>query len=132
MEDQSIAHERGSEKSFGIVFAVVFAIVGAYLFNKSGALVWWPFIVSFILLVLAFAMPSVLRLPNIWWFKFGILLGSIIAPLVMAVVYLIVMVPIGLLIRLSGKDLLRLKLDPQTDSYWIERETPPQPMKNQF
>ena len=132
MEGQSFEHERGTEKNFGIVFAAVFAIVGAYLFWTSGTITWWPFIVATAFIITAFAFPRILHWPNFLWFKFGLLLGRIIAPLVMAVVYLVVMVPLGLLIRLFGKDLLRLELDPNADSYWIEREVPPQPMKNQF
>ena len=132
VEEQSIEHSIGSERSFGIVFAVVFAIIGGYIYWTSGVVTWWPFFVASLFIVAAFVFPRLLRWPNHIWFKFGLLLGRIIAPLVMAVVYLLVMAPLGLLMRLLGKDLLRLKLDSQCDSYWIERETPPQPMKNQF
>ena len=132
MEGHSIEHDRGTEKNFGIVFAAVFAIIGIYISWTSSAITWWPFIASAVFIVAAFAFPRILHWPNILWFKFGLLLGRIIAPLVMAIVYLLVMVPLGLLIRLFGKDLLCLELDPEADTYWIERETPPQPMKNQF
>jgi len=132
VEGQSIEHERGTERNFGIVFATVFAIVGGYLYWKSGTVTWWPFVVAAAFAITAIAFPRVLHWPNILWFKFGLLLGRVIGPLVMAVVYLLVMVPLGLLVRLFGKDLLRLKLDAETESYWIKRELPPQPMKNQF
>ncbi len=122
----------GSERNFGFVFAAVFAIVGVYIYWKWDTVAWWPFITSAVFALTAVAFPRLLRWPNILWFKFGLLLGRVIAPLVMAIVYLLVMAPLGLLMRLLGKDLLRLRLDSETDSYWIERETPPQPMKNQF
>ena len=132
MEGQSIEHTIGSERNFGTVFAVVFAIIGGYIYWTSGVISWWPFVVASVFIVAAFAFPRMLRWPNRIWFKFGLLLGRIIAPLVMAVVYLLVIAPLGLLMRMLGKDLLRLELDSQSDSYWIERKTPPQPMKNQF
>ena len=132
MEGHSFENERGTEKNFGLVFAAVFTIVGLYLFWARGTITLWPFATAVLFALAAFAFPRILHWPNYVWFKFGLLLGRIIAPIVMAIVYLIVMVPLGLLIRLFGKDLLRLKLDPQSNSYWIERKDPPQPMKNQF
>ena len=83
-------------------------------------------------LAIAVFVPSVLRIPNHWWSRFGIFLGKIIGPIVMAVVYLVTLIPMGLYVRLTGKDILHLKLDPESESYWIARETPPQSMKNQF
>jgi len=74
----------------------------------------------------------VLELPNKLWFKFGMLLGSIIAPVVMALVYFITVVPTGLIMRLLGKDLLKQKLDKNAKSYWIKRSEPIGSMKNQF
>jgi hypothetical protein len=71
-------------------------------------------------------------LPNKLWFKFGIFLGSIIAPIVILIVYFITVIPTGLIMRLLGKDLLRQKLDKNTKSYWIERREPIGSMKNQF
>jgi len=81
---------------------------------------------------LTFTAPQVLSLPNKLWFMFGTLLGSIVAPIVMALVYFITVLPIGLIMRLLGKDLLKQKLDKNAKSYWIERDEPIGPMKNQF
>ena len=77
-------------------------------------------------------MPRVLILPNKIWFKFGMLLGSIIAPIVMALVYFITVLPTGFIMHLLGKDLLKQKLDKSAKSYWIERTEPIGSMKNQF
>jgi hypothetical protein len=127
-----IPTEQSSEKSFGIVFSIVFFIVGLYPLVNSEGLRIWALIVSVVFLLLAFVTPKVLILPNKLWFKFGMLLGSIIAPIVMALVYFLTVLPTGLIMRLLGKDLLKQKLDKNTKSYWIERSEPIGSMKNQF
>ena len=83
-------------------------------------------------LLLAYLAPKVLIFPNKLWFKFGLLLGSIIAPIVMAIIYFITVVPTGIVMRLLGKDLLNQKLDINAKSYWIERTDSIGSMKNQF
>jgi hypothetical protein len=127
-----LSTEQGSEKSFGIVFSIVFLIVALYPLMNSEDLRIWALVVSAIFSFLAFAAPQVLALPNKLWFKFGILLGSIIAPIVMALVYFLTVLPTGLIMRLLGKDLLKQKLDKNAKSYWIERNEPMGSMKNQF
>ena len=82
--------------------------------------------------MLAYVAPKILSLPNKLWFKFGLLIGSIIAPILMALVYFITVLPIGLILRLLGKDLLKLRIDKNTKSYWIERSEPVGSMKQQF
>ena len=124
--------EQSSPKSFGIVFSIVFLIVALYPLTNSEGVNIWALIVSAIFLSLAFAVPQVLVLPNKLWFKFGILLGSIIAPIVMALVYFLTVLPTGLIMRLLGKDLLKQKLDKNAKSYWIKRDEPMGSMKNQF
>ena len=124
--------EQSSPKSFGIVFSIVFLIVSLYPLTNSEGLSIWAIIVSTIFLLLAFAAPKTLATPNKLWLKFGILLGSIIAPIVMAFVYFITVLPTGLIMRLLGKDLLKQKLDKNAKSYWIERSEPMGSMKNQF
>ena len=119
-------------KSFGILFSVVFLIVSLYPLINSEDIRFWAIIISTIFLLLAFTAPQVLILPNKLWFKFGILLGSIIAPIVMALVYFLTVLPTGLIMRLLGKDLLRQKLDKAAKSYWIERSELMGSMKNQF
>ena len=130
--DSHIQASQGSEKSFGVVFSIVFLIVALYPLANSEDLRIWALIVSAIFLLLAFVAPNVLSLPNKLWYKFGILLGSIIAPIVMALVYFLTVLPTGLVLRLLGKDLLRQKLDKNAKSYWIDRTEPVGSMKNQF
>jgi len=124
--------EKSSEKSFGIVFSIVFLIIALYPLTNSEDIRLWAIIISAIFLLLAFVAPKVLALPNKLWFKFGILLGSIIAPMVMALVYFIAVLPTGLIMRFLGKDLLKQKLDKNAKSYWVKRSEPMGSMKNQF
>jgi hypothetical protein len=121
-----------TEKSFGVVFSIVFLLVALYPLINSEGLRIWALSISAIFLLLAYVAPKVLNLPNRLWFKFGILLGSIIAPIVMSLVYFITVLPTGIIMRLLGKDLLKQKLDKNTKSYWIERKEPMGSMKNQF
>jgi len=127
-----IATEQSSPKSFGIVFSIVFLIVGLYPLVNSEDLYIWALIVSAVFLLLAFLVPNVLSLPNKLWLKFGILLGSIVAPIVMALVYFLTVLPTGLIMRLLGKDLLKIKLDKNAKSYWVARNKSVGSMKNQF
>ena len=132
---KSYAHSEGeqsSPKSFGIVFSIVFLIVSLYPLINSEGIRSWALAVSAIFLFLAFIAPNTLSLPNKLWFKFGMLLGSIIAPIVMALVYFLTVLPTGLIMRLFGKDLLNRKLDKNAKSYWIERTEQMGSMKNQF
>ena len=127
-----ISTEQSSEKSFGVVFSIVFLIVSLYPLINSESLRIWALIVSIIFFLLAFLAPKILVLPNKLWFKFGLLIGSIVAPIVMAFVYFVTVLPTGLIMRLLGKDLLKQKLDKNAKSYWIERKEPMGSMKNQF
>ena len=124
--------EKSSEKSFGIVFAIVFLVIALYPLTNFSPINIWSLSVSALFLLFAFLMPRVLILPNKIWFKFGMLLGSIIAPIVMALVYFITVLPTGFIMHLLGKDLLKQKLDKSAKSYWIERTEPIGSMKNQF
>ena len=127
-----VSTEQSSEKSFGVVFSIVFLIVALYPLINSEGLRIWALVVSIIFFLLALLAPKVLVLPNKLWFKFGLLLGSIVAPIVMAFVYFVTVLPTGLIMRLLGKDLLKQKLDKNAKSYWIERKEPMGSMKNQF
>ncbi len=125
--------EKSSEKSFGVIFSIVFLIVSLFppLINSEGLRIW-ALVVSAIFLLLAFLGPKVLVLPNKLWFKFGLLIGSIVAPIVMAFIYFVTVLPTGLIMRLLGKDLLKQKLDKNAKSYWVKRSEPMGSMKNQF
>jgi len=127
-----IPTEKSSEKSFGVVFSIVFLIVSLYPLINSESMRIWALIVSTIFFLLAFVAPKVLILPNKLWFKFGLLIGSIVAPFVLTLIYFVTVLPTGLIMRLLGKDLLQQKLDKNAKSYWIERKEPMGSMKNQF
>ena len=132
-EHQShIEIKAGGEKSFGIVFAVVFVLIGLFPLLRGGDVRLWALALAVIFGLLAFFVPRALELPNRLWFKLGMLLGSIIAPIVMVLVYLLTVLPVGLCFRVLGKDPLGRKLDPQATSYWIKREQPVGSMKDQF
>ena len=124
--------EQSSEKSFGVVFSIVFLIIALYPLITSEGLRIWALVASIIFFFLAFIAPKVLVFPNKLWFKFGLLLGSIVAPIVMAFVYFVTVLPTGLIMRLLGKDLLKQKLDKNSKSYWVKRSEPMGSMKNQF
>jgi hypothetical protein len=129
---RDVSSEQSSEKSFGIVFSIVFLIVALYpLINSEGIRVW-ALVVSIIFFLLGFLTPKILVLPNKLWFKFGLLIGSIVAPIFMAFVYYVTVLPTGLIMRLLGKDLLKQKLDKNAKSYWVKRSEPMGSMKNQF
>ena len=127
-----VSTEQSSEKSFGIVFSIVFLIVALYPLINSEGLRIWALVASIIFFFLAFIAPKVLVFPNKLWFKFGLLIGSIVAPIVMAFVYFVTVLPTGLIMRLLDKDLLKQKLDKNAKSYWVKRSEPMGSMKNQF
>ena len=120
-----------SNKSFGIVFFVVFLLIGLYPLTHGENVRIWSLIISCIFLVLGFLNSSILTPFNLLWFKFGILLGKIISPIIMGFVFFLVVTPIGLIMRLFKKDLLKLKKN-NAKSYWIERSINESNMKNQF
>jgi hypothetical protein len=125
----------GSDRAFGLVFAVASAILGALNYWRGHSAWPWWLIASALLLIVALAAPGILHPFNRVWSRFGLLLQRIVQPLVMALLFFTTMAPMGLLIRAMGKDFLRRKYDPSAASYWIVRE-PPGPstdsFKNQF
>ena len=124
--------EQSTEKSFGVVFSIVFLIVALYPIINSEGLRIWALVLSVIFLILAYVSPKLLSFPNKLWFKFGLLIGSIVAPLAITIVYFVAVLPTGLIMRLLGKDLIKKKIDKNLNSYWIERKEPMGSMKNQF
>ncbi len=128
----NVSVEMGSERNFGVVFAIVFAIIALWPLIGGGGIRIWAATIAAICLALAFIAPAALKWPNWLWFKFGMVLGAIVAPVVMALVFLTTFVTIGGIMRLFGKDLLGQKLDPEAQTYWIERTDLPNSMKNQF
>ena len=120
-----------SNKSFGILFCIVFVLIAAWPAMHEGQLRIWPIPISFVFLVLGLLNSKLLSPLNLAWIKFGELLGRIIAPIVMAIVYFLIITPIGLFMRLIGKDLLNTKFS-KDHSYWIKREKNIGSMKRQF
>ena len=121
----------GSNRSFGIVFFVVFLIIATYPLINGDELRIWSLIISIIFLFLGLVNSKILNPFNKLWFKFGIFLGKIISPLVMGTIFFLIVTPIGLLMRLLNKDLLNLRFN-NNGSYWIEKTEPKSKMKNQF
>ena len=120
-----------SNKSFGIVFFVIFLLIAIYPLTNGGDIRIWSGIISFIFLVLGLLNSSILTPLNKIWFKFGIILGKIFSPVIMAIIFFLVVTPTGLIMRILRKDILNLKYN-QNKSYWIEKEGPKSKMKNQF
>ena len=121
----------GSNKSFGIVFFIVFLIIALYPMLKGQDLRLWSLIISFIFLILGMINSSILTPLNKIWFKFGILLGNIISPIVMAIVFFGVVLPTGIVMKILRKDLIGLKNN-NKNTYWIEKKSQMTSMKNQF
>jgi hypothetical protein len=127
-----IQTEISSEKSFGIVFSFVFLIISLYPLINSEDIRVWALVVAVIFFLLDIVVPLVLVFLNKLWFKYGLLLCSIVAPIVMAIIYFVTVLPVVVILRLLGKDLLNQKLDRSAKSYWIKRSEPIGSMKNQF
>ena len=121
----------GSNRSFGIVFFIVFLIISLYPLLHGENIRVWSLIISIIFLVLGLLNSKLLNPLNKMWFKFGLLLGKIISPIVMGIIFFLVVTPIALFMRLLKKDLLNLKFS-KKHTYWIEKSGPKSKMKNQF
>ena len=120
-----------SNRSFGVVFFIVFLLIGLYPLLKGNDLRIWSLIISFIFLVLGLINSRILTPLNKLWFKFGLLLGKFISPIIMGIIFFIVVTPIGIIMRLFKQDLLNLKFN-KKKTYWIDKTDPKSKMKNQF
>ena len=121
-----------SNRSFGIVFFVVFLFIALYPITYSEDIRIWSLIISFIFIILGLLNSKILTPLNKLWFKFGVILGKIISPIIMGIIFFLVVTPIGLIMKVLGKDLLRLKNNKKDNTYWIEKKGPKSKMKNQF
>ena len=121
----------GSNKSFGIVFFIVFLIISLYPLTYDENIRYWSLTISLIFLILGFLNSKILNPLNKLWFKLGIFLGKIVSPLIMGIIFFLVVTPIGFLMRILKKDLLNLKYN-NKKSYWIEKTEPKSKMRNQF
>ena len=120
-----------SNRNFGIVFSIVFLIIALWPFLKGEDLRIWAFIIFLIFLILGLVNAKILTPFNKIWMKFGEILGSVISPLVMGVIFFGIVTPTGLLMKLIGKDILKLKRH-KNNTYWIKKDNSNNNMKNQF
>ena len=121
----------GSNKSFGIVFAIVFSLIALWPLLKGNEIRLWSLIISIIFLTLGLLNSKILTPLNKLWFKLGILLGNFIAPIIMGIIFFFVVTPTGIIMKLLRKDLIKLKKN-NDESYWIEKKDIKSSMKNQF
>ena len=120
-----------SNRNFGIVFSVVFLIISLWPLLSQNDVRIWSLVISGIFLILGLINSKLLLPLNKIWFKFGLMLGNFIAPIIMGIVYFMVVTPTGLIMRLLGKDLLNLKKN-NKDTYWIDKDNSNNDLKNQF
>ena len=120
-----------SNKSFGIVFFIFFLLVSLYPLLKNENIRIWSLIIALIFLVLGLFNSKILSPLNQLWFKFGLILGKIVSPVIMGIIFFGVVTPIGVLMKILNKDLLSLKFNKEK-SYWIEKNSIRSKMKNQF
>ena len=121
----------GSNKSFGVVFFVVFLVIGLWPILKGNEIRIWSIVISLIFLILGILNSKILTPFNKVWFRFGIFLGNFISPIIMGIVFFLVVTPTGLIMKLFRKDLINLRKN-NSSTYWIEKKDIKSSMKNQF
>ena len=124
-----------SDRAFGMVFTVVFVIVGLWPLTGGGSPRIWALIVAGVFLAAALMYPTILAPLNRLWTRFGLLLHKITNPIIMGLVFFVTVTPTALIMKMMGKDPLNRKIDRNAKSYWIDRQPPgpsPETMKNQF
>lgn len=127
--------EPGSDRSFGLIVGGILGAIALYQYLSGSSIFVWFAAPAAALLILGAVVPKLLHPLNLAWTRLGLLLGRLITPLVMFVVYVVTIIPIGLILRLCRKDLLRLQPHPDADSYWIARDPrgpAPESLKDQF
>src|SRR6267378_5362748 len=127
--------EGSSDRVFGLVFAVAFLVIAAWPLMQGETLRWWASGVAAALALIAVFKPALLGGLNRLWIKFGVLLGKVVSPVALGVLFYGVLTPLGALMRLTGKDPLRRRREPEATSYWLPRQPPGPPpgsMTNQF
>ena len=129
---EKVSVKISSNRSFGLLFFIVFLAISLWPLKSQEDLRLWAFILALIFFVLGVLNSKFLTPLNKLWMKFGIFLGSIVSPFVMGVVFFMVVTPVGLIMRSLGKDLLRIKKSKFVSTYWISREKQNNTMKRQF
>ena len=112
--------KKANNRSFGILFFIVFLLIALWPLISSNSIRYWALILSITFLILGAINSKLLSPLKVYWIKLGEILGKIIAPLVMSLVFFIILTPIGLILRIFGKDLLKLKKN-KKNSYWLSR-----------
>tara|TARA_B100000242_G_C42716624_1_gene334868 strand:+ start:153 stop:533 length:381 start_codon:yes stop_codon:yes gene_type:complete len=125
-------YKKSSNKSFGLLFFIVFLGLGLWPITNNNNPNIYLIVISIIFLILGLLDSKLLSPLNSFWIKLGEFLGKIIAPIVMAIIYFIILTPISLIVRLFGKDLLGLKFTNHTKTYWIKRKKDLNSMNKQF
>ena len=120
-----------SNRSFGIVFFIFFLIIALYPLLNNQNIRLWSLIISIVFLILGLLNSDFLRPLNKIWFRFGLLLGKVVSPIIMSIIFFLVVTPIGIFMKVLGKDLINLKFN-NKKTYWIEKTGPKSKMKNQF
>ena len=123
---------KSSNRSFGLLFAFVFLIIAFWPLKNSGLINVYLVILSALFLLLSLLRPAILSPLNKIWVKFGEIIGIVVAPIVMGLIYFLILTPISILVRLFGKDLLNIKFLKNVNTYWIERKKNISSMKKQF
>ena len=123
---------KSSNRSFGLLFFIIFLILGLWPLKSGENLNFYYIAISLIFLILGLIKSKLLSPFNKFWIKLGVILGNIIAPIVMALVYFVILTPVSLIVRLFGKDLLALKFLKKRETYWITRKKTLGSMKKQF
>ena len=121
----------GSNKSFGIVFFIFFLIVSIFPLFNNGEIRVWSLVIGFVFLILGLTNSKILTPLNKIWFKIGIFLGNFVSPIVMAIVFFLVVTPTSLIMKLLGKDVLKIKKN-KTSTYWIDKSNLKSRMNKQF
>ena len=121
-----------SNRSFGLLFFFVFLIISLWPLLNEDPFRIWSIVIAIIFLILGLMNSKLLTPLNILWFKFGLLLGFIVSPIVMGIVFFLVITPTGFIVKIMNKDLLNNKYDNKKKSYWINRSKTKNTMKQQF
>ena len=133
--ERNAAPHPPSDRSFAGVFTAFFAALALWPAWRGRPVRWWALGIAVLVFLAGLLRPTILRVPNLIWFRFGRLLNSVVSPAAMSLLFFVVFTPFALILRMTGKDLLRLRRDPHAASYWIERNPPgppPESMVEQF
>jgi len=122
----------GSEKNFGIVMSIFLFLLGAYNLFFYNNFIFLFFFFSLCMLLISFFLPNFLKLPNFLWFKLGLFLGKLVTPIMMLIIFYLSIVPISIIMKILKKDLIGIKINKNTKSYWIKRDKNLSSIKDQF